>query len=174
MSAEQQRNMMGALKSFDVSDFNSYDGLGKQSMMNFLNKKLKSYNLQTIENTNQYGIDLLTVNVYNKVVHCWEIEVRYGNWQGDVVFPYKEINCIERKDYQWRKDDEFLKNIPIPLANGYKVTYVQLNRECTRAVMIDSENILKYPLKIWDNRKSKGEYVRQVPISETVQVKLIK
>jgi len=164
--------MVGALKAFDRADHGVYDNKGKDAMMSFLNKKLSKYNLRTIENPNQYGIDLLTLNSLDKVVHCWEIEVRHGNWQGDIDFPFREINCIERKDYQWRKEKEFTDKIPFALASDYKVSYVQLNKECTRAVMIDSDTILKYPLKQWSNRKAEGEYVRQVPIKETVQVKL--
>jgi hypothetical protein len=172
MNVEQQRKMVGALKKFDSSDHRNYDSKGKEAMIKFLNRKLVNFELKTIENTNTYGIDLLTINKNNKVVHCWEIEVRHGNWQGDIAFPFREINCIERKDYQWRKETEFVNKIPFDLANNYKVTYVQLNKDCTRAVFIDSDTILKYPLKQWANRKADGEYVRQIPISETVQVKI--
>jgi hypothetical protein len=170
MFVEQKRNMVGSLKSFDVNDHKQYDSKGKLAMMDFLNRKLK--NFKTIENPNNYGIDLLTINEYNKVVHCWEIEVRHGNWQGDINFPFREINCIERKDYQWRKDQELFDKIPMETINDMKVSYVQLNKECNRAVIIDSTTILKYPLKPWSNRKGFGEYVRQVPISETLQVKI--
>ena len=48
--------------------------------------------------------------------------------------------------------------------------YVQLNKECTRAAIINGDTVLKYPLIPWRNRKATGEYVRQVPISEVVQV----
>ncbi len=172
MSVNEQRKMMGTLKAFDKSEHNVYDNKGKEAMIKILNKKLSEYDLKTIENPNEYGIDLLTVNKLNKVVHCWEIEVRHGNWQGDISFPFREINCIERKDYQWRRDPEFLKKIPFEMADKYKISYVQLNKECTRAVIIDSDTILKYPLKQWANRKANNEYVRQVPISETVQIKI--
>ena len=172
MSVEQNRKMLGALKKFDSVDHGTYDTKGKEAMLKFLNGKLAKHELKTIENPNKYGIDLLTLNKYNKVIHCWEIEVRHGNWQGDVPFPFREINCIERKDYQWRKEKEFIDKIPFELSDEYKVSYVQLNKECTRAVMIDGDTILKYPLKQWANRKAEGEYVRQVPIKETVQVKL--
>lgn len=172
MNVNEQRNMMGTLKAFDRSEHNVYDTKGKEAMIKLLNRKLSKFDLKTIENPNQYGIDLLTVNSLNKVVHCWEIEVRHGNWQGDISFPFREINCIERKDYQWRRDNEFLKKIPLEMANNYKVSYVQLNKECTRAVIIEGDTILKYPLKQWANRKATNEYVRQVPISETVQIKI--
>ena len=128
--------------------------------------------MKSIENPNQYGIDLLTLNEYDMVVCCWEIEVRHGNWYGDVKFPFSEINCIERKDYQWRKDFSFIDKIPFKLANNFKVSYVQMNRECNRVVLIDSETILKYPLKPWANRKANNEYVRQVPIDKTVQIRI--
>jgi hypothetical protein len=172
MNVEKQRGMMGSLKAFDRNEHGIYDSKGKDAMLKFLNEKLSSKGWKTIENPNNYGIDLLTLNSLGKVIHCWEIEVRYGNWQGDIKFPFREINCIERKDYQWRKDESFEKKIPFELANEYKVTYVQLNRECTRAVLIEGDKILEYPLKQWANRKSNNEYVRQVPITETVQVKI--
>jgi len=172
MTVENKRKMIGALKPFDETDYGTYDSFGKKSMMTFLNRKLEKFNLRTIENPNNYGIDLLTMNVHDKVVHCWEIEVRHGNWKGDIDFPFREINCIERKDYQWRKEQEFLNKIPFDIKDNFKVTYVQLNKECTRAVLIDSEMILQYPLKQWANRKYQGEYVRQVPISKTVQLKI--
>lgn len=170
MSIEVQRNMKGSLKSFDKASYDAYDSKGKIAMLEFLNRKLK--NLKSIENPNQYGIDLLTLNEFDKVVGCWEIEVRHGNWKGDVKFPFSEINCIERKDYQWRKDDSFIRKIPYSLANNYKVTYVQMNRECNRIVMIDGDTILKYPLRPWANRKADNEYVRQVPIDKTIQVRI--
>lgn len=172
MNIENKRNMVGTLKKFDREDHGVYDSKGKDAMLKFLNGKLSKMKLRTVENPNEYGIDLLTLNESDEVIHCWEIEVRHGNWQGDIEFPFREINCIERKDYQWRKEEEFLRKIPFKLSKDFKVSYVQLNKECTRAVMIDSDTILKYPLKQWNNRKATGEYVRQVPIKETVQVRL--
>ena len=171
MNVEHRRSMVGSLKSFDKTDHSLYDNKGKQAMMEFLNRKL---NFKTVENPNEYGIDLLTLNEFGKVIYCWEIEVRHGNWQGDIDFPFREINCIERKDYQWRKDKELFDKIPFDTVLDLKVSYVQLNKECTRAVIIDGDTILNYPLKSWPNRKGTNEYVRQVPISKTVQVRLAK
>lgn len=139
--------------------------------MRFLNsnQKMIELGLKTIENQNIHGIDLLTLNQDGEVVHCWEIEVRHGNWKGHIRFPFNEINCIERKDCQWRRESGFIKNIPHPLAPNYRVTYVQLNRECTRAVCIEDSTILNYAPIPWANRKAEGEFVRQVPISMTAQ-----
>ena len=170
MSVESERRMKGSLKKFDSGEHNVYDVKGKDAMMAYLNRRFPKY--KTIENPNKHGIDLLTLNDDERVVACWEIEVRYGNWSGDIKFPFSEINCIERKDYQWRKEFSFTEKIPFKLAVGYEVTYVQLNKECTRAVLIKSTTILKYPLKPWANRKADNEYVRQVPIGETVQLKI--
>jgi len=171
MKIEQKRNMMGTLKEFDKNEHSLYDSKGKQAMIKYLNSTLD--NIYTnIENPNNYGIDLLTLDKDNKVIYCWEIEVRYGNWYGDRPFPFREINCIERKDYQWRRDKSFLDKIPYDMADEYKVCYVQMNKECNRAVIIDGDDILKYPLKQWANRKADNEYVRQIPISNTIQVNL--
>lgn len=172
MSVAQSRNMMGVLKKFDRIDHLEYDQKGRDAFRDFLAYAFISKPWRTIDNPNKHGIDLLTLNEANQVIHCWEIEVRHGNWQGDVKFPFGEINCIERKDHQWRRDVSFISKIDYDLADKYKVHYVQLNRECTRAVIIDGNTILKYPLKPWRNRKADGEYVRQVPITETIQVKL--
>ena len=170
-SIESSRGMSGALKSFDKSEHNVYDAKGKNAMISVLNKHYPQY--KNIQNPNTFGIDVLTLNNTGKVVGCWEVEVRHGNWQGDVPFPFREINCIERKDYQWRRNQEFLDKIPYEMADKYKVYYVQMNKECTRAVIIDGDIILNYPLKNWKNRKADGECVRQVPISKTIQIKLV-
>ena len=169
---EEQRNMVGTLKSFDRQEHMIYDSKGKDAVMRFANRVLKERSLKTIENPDKYGIDLLTLNNKQEVVACWEVEVRHGNWKGDVRFPFKEINCIERKDHQWKREKSFTDKIPYKLADKYKIYYVQLNKECTRMVVIDADKILDYPLKQWHNRKSAGEYVRQIPITETVQTKV--
>ena len=169
---EEQRNMVGTLKSFDRQEHGIYDSKGKDAVMRFANRILKGRGLKTIENPDKYGIDLLTLNDKQEVVACWEVEVRHGNWKGDVRFPFKEINCIERKDHQWKREKSFTDKIPYKLADKYKIYYVQLNKECTRMVVIDADKILDYPLKQWHNRKATGEYVRQVPITETVQTKV--
>jgi hypothetical protein len=169
-SIESSRGMFGALKSFDNTEHQIYDTKGKDAMISVLSKNYPQY--KNIENPNTFGIDVLTLNNSGKVVRCWEVEVRHGNWKGDVSFPFREINCIERKDYQWRRDQEFLDKIPYEMADKYKVYYVQMNRECTRAVIIDGDIILDYPLKEWRNRKADGECVRQIPISKTIQIKL--
>jgi hypothetical protein len=174
MSVADKRGMMGVLKSFDYSDHQQYDQLGRDAMRKFIDKAFEGKNLRTIDNPDKHGIDLLTLNDKDEVVHCWEIEVRHGNWKGDVKFPFSEINCIERKDHQWRREKSFTSKIPFKLAEKYGVSYVQLNKECTRAVVIDSRIILNYPLKPWSNRKAQGEYVRQVPIGECIQVRLNK
>ena len=166
-----QRGMMGTLKQFDSASHAVYDTKGKEAMIKFLNDTIPTQ-FRTIENPNEYGIDLLTLNEFDKVVYCWEIEVRHGNWRGDVKFPFNEINCIERKDYQWRKDQKMLDQIPYKMNSEYDVFYVQMNDLCNRAVVIEGNKILQHNLKPWANRKADGEYVRQVPINETTQIKL--
>lgn len=174
MSVAENRGMVGTLKKFDVYDHNQYDKLGRDSLKNFLNKDKTFSQWRTIDNPNIYGIDLLTLDENDNVLYCWEVEVRHGNWQGDRPFPFSEINCIERKDHQWRKEKSFTSKIPYNLSDKCDVYYVQLNKECTRAVFIKSDKILEKPLKQWNNRKSSGEYVRQVPISETLQTKIMR
>jgi hypothetical protein len=172
VSVEEQRGMKGALKSFDRQEHMIYDDKGKDAVIRYVDRILDGKGLTTIENPNAYGIDVLTLNSKEEVVAAWEVEVRHGNWKGDVKFPFRDINCIERKDHQWKREKTFTDKIPYTLAKNCKVYYVQLNKECTRLVVIDADKILKYPLKAWSNRKASGEYVRQVPISETLQSKV--
>lgn len=166
-----KRKMLGSFKSFDFSEHKNFDKKGKDAFINYLNKTKKDEQ-KHIENPNKYGIDILSLNSNNEVIFCWEIEVRHGNWKGDIDFPFKEINCLERKDHQWKRSPEFIKNIPYKMAKDYDVWYVQMNDICTKAVLINSIIILDYPLKQWSNRKIEGEFVRQVPIEKTKQLKL--
>ena len=166
-----QRQMLGEIKRFDAGDHAKYDELGKVALLTYLNANLKA-DVRTIPNPNKYGIDLISLDKDDKVRYAWEVEVRYGNWSYDTEFPYKEINCIERKDYLWRKDNEFSKKIPYQIHPSCIVYYVQLNKLCNRAVVIRDSIILEYPLKPWVNRKADNEYVRQVPLDQCVQIKL--
>jgi hypothetical protein len=170
MNQAKERNMRGTLKSFDQLEHKVYDSKGKDAILGYLPAFYDDPSLRHIENPDEHGIDVLTLNQNDEVVACWEVEVRHGNWRGNRPFPFREINCIERKDHQWRRAETFTSKVPYKFADQYKVFYVQLNKECTRAAIIEGDTVLKYPLKPWRNRKASGEYVRQVPISEVVQV----
>ena len=163
------RNMKGVIKKFSKPDYDRNDRRGREALKPFLNKLTK---LRTIDNPNKIGIDLLTLNSKDQVVACWEVEVREGNWLKDTLFPFSTINCIERKEYQWRKEQEFLDKIPFELHKDCKVFYVQMNNLVNRCVIIDSSIILKHKLIPWKNRKSEDEYVRQVPVSLCKQYKI--
>ena len=165
------RNMRGVIKPFDSADHSRNDQRGRDMFRRFLNRLHKTGN-RTIDNPDRYGIDLLTLTPDDVVVRAWEIEVREHNWKGDVPFPFREINCIERKEYLWRKDKEFYDKIPFSVDTDCQVMYVQINDACTRAVIIPGSVVLKYPLKPWSNRKCDGEYVRQVPVEKTIQVNI--
>jgi hypothetical protein len=166
------RKMTGVIKQFDAVNHTINDKKGRNAFSKFLNLLHKNGN-KTVDNPNPYGIDLLTLNSENVVIKAWEIEVREQNWKGDIPFPFSEINCIERKEYMWRREKEFYDKIPFSVDKACEVLYVQLNDICTRAVIIPSTTILKYRLKPWANRKCSGEYVRQVPIDKTIKVRLI-
>lgn len=169
MTVKENRGMSGELKKFDRDEHNIWDIRGKNAAIEFFGKSLKSKNLRVIENPNEHGIDILVVNDKDVVVSALEIEVRHGNWQGDIKFPFDEVNCIERKEYLWRKDQELFDKIPMKAHPNMKVYYVQMNDLCNRFVIIDGAKVLQYDKKRWDNRKAKGEYVRQVPIEECIQ-----
>ena len=170
MNQAQKRNMKGTLKGFNRKEHQIYDTKGKNAILEYLPKLFRDPSLKHIENPNEHGIDVLTLNDDNEVVACWEVEVRHGNWRGNRPFPFREVNCIERKDHQWRKAETFRSKVPFEFAEEYRVFYVQLNKECTRAAIINGDTVLEYPLKPWRNRKATGEYVRQVPIEKVVQV----
>lgn len=163
--------MIGTTKPFDKADHDTYDKKGKDAFLKHLSKALPA-GYQAVENPNQYGIDILVISPSNIVVLACDVEVRYGNWKGNIDFPFSKINCIERKDHLWKKDDNFLNRIPFQIAKGCRVYYVQLNNECTKAVLIDGQTILQKELIPWNNRKMTGEYVRQVPLEETKQIDL--
>lgn len=170
MNIAQSRKMVGSIKKFDRQDHILNDDAGRSAFKAFLNKTFSKY--RTIDNPNAYGIDLITLNEKDEVVFCWEIEVRRENWKGNIKFPFSDINCIERKEYMWRKEPELSQKIPYKMAANCKVYYVQLNDLCNRAVVIDGDMILQYDLKPWRNRKSDNEYVRQVPVQKTMQIRL--
>lgn len=171
MTVAKQRKMKGKIKSFDKDCHKKNDVIARNAFSNFLNR-LRSNSTKIIENPDKYGIDLLTLNEDGIVTRAWEIERREENWKGDVPFPFPTINCIERKEYMWRREKEFYDKIPFPVDSACEVLYVQLNDLCTRAVIIPGSVVLKYRLKPWHNRKSDNEYVRQVPIEKTFQVRL--
>jgi hypothetical protein len=171
MDAQSQRNMTGVLKEFDRTSHGKNDTLGKDALITYLKRTIPEYT--HIENPDEYGIDVLSINKSGEVIACWEVERREKNWVGDVTFPFRDINCLERKDHQWNKAPTFTKHINYPLHTDYSVYYVQMNDLCTRIAVIDGDVVLKYPLKEWRNRfVANGEYVRQVPITEVHQYKI--
>jgi hypothetical protein len=170
MSAVMSRGMVGSMKTFDASSHRKNDPLAKNAMLDFLKKTMPDF--QHLENPDVHGIDLLTLN-NGEVIACWELERREKNWVGDVTFPFRDINCLERKDHQWRKAPTFTKHIDFPLADNYGVYYVQMNDLCNRIAIIDGDVVLQHELKEWRNRfVPEGEFVRQVPISKINQYKI--
>ena len=167
-----KRKMSGKIKKFDKEEHAIWDTKGKNAIIDFLNKGLSKKNLKAIENPDEHGIDVLVLNENQVVVSAFEVEVRYGNWKGDVKFPFGEINCIERKEYMWRKEKELFDKIPFKCGSHMKVYYAQLNNLCNRMVLIESHKVLQYDKKPWRNRKSDNDFVRQVPIEECVQYRM--
>jgi hypothetical protein len=165
-----QRGMTGTLKKFDGNVYRKNDTVAKNAFLKYLVELMPEF--EHIENPDVHGIDLLTLQD-GLVVACWELERREKNWVGDITFPFGDINCLERKDHQWRKAPTFTRHIDKPLAEDYNVYYVQMNDLCTRVAIIDGDTVLQHPLKEWRNRfVPEGEYVRQVPISKITQYKI--
>lgn len=98
--------------------------------------------------------------------------MREWNWQGDIPFPFPTMNCLERKEYMWRRDQEFYDKIPFSVDSKCEVLYVQLNNLCNRAVIVPGTMILRHRLKPMQSHKNTGEYIRQVPVERTMCVKL--
>jgi hypothetical protein len=163
--------MIGSLKPFDEEEHNKWDKKGKDALIARLKYRITDVPFH-IENPNKFGIDVLSLNADKKVIAAWEVEVRHENWKGDIDFPFKTINCIERKDCLWKKEQKLFKNVPFKFANNFLVKYVQMNNLCTRAVVLDSNVILEYDLVPWNNRKASNEYVRQVPLSRAIESSL--
>lgn len=173
MTVSKNRQMQGTIKKFNKQEHSMFDDKAKKVWLDYLNNvRYKDKNIKTIENPNIHGIDLISLNADGKVCFAWELEVRAGNWKGNVSFPFNSINCIERKDYQWRKDKEFIEKLaPFELADDCLVLYVQFNDLCNRAVVIEGDVILKQKLIPWSNRYvQNGEFVRQVPIRLTKEI----
>jgi len=163
-----ERNMKGTIKPFDAQLHDLTDKKGKLAFLSWLaNTETKS-----IENPNQYGIDILSLDDEDRVIHAWEIEVRVKNWKYDGPFPYSTINCLERKEYMWRKGPEFKAKIPFDIHDKCLVSYVQLNKDCTRAVIVPGDVILDYPKVRTTNRFNTVEYVRQVPAVKAIHRRL--
>lgn len=171
MLIAQERNMTGVIKPFDQDSHDRTDQFGKNSFINYVNRFHRN-GLRTIENPDRYGIDLLTLNTNNIVVRAWEIEVREDYWISDTSFPDKTVNCIERKEHLWRKDSSFYSHIPYEVDDACETVYVQMNRLGTRAVIIPGNLVLKYRKKLWPNKFSKKEFVRQVPLDKVIQIRL--
>ena len=170
MSEKYRRNMVGVIKSFDRASHDKNDDIAKKAMIKFLDKHLP--HCKNIENPDVHGIDVLSL-CDGEVVACWEVERRAAFWKGNSPFPFSEVNCLERKDHQWRKESTFTSHINFPISNDCMVCYVQMNDICSRIAIIDGDVVLKHKLTEWSNRYVKsGEYVRQVPISEALQYEI--
>lgn len=170
--ASVSRDMRGGIKRFDKNLHALTDKKGKTAFLSYLDTIYLASGHRNIENPNRYGIDVLTLNSDDQVVNAWEIEVRLCNWVGDLPFRYSSMNCLERKEYMWRKTKEFVDKIPFKVHNDCKVTYVQLNNLCNRAAMVDGDVILEYPRVRTVNKFRTEEYVRKVPINRVTQIKL--
>jgi hypothetical protein len=169
---EKKRSMRGNIKPFSNHMHAVTDNQGKNALLSYL--KRNKIGFRNVSNDNRHGIDVLTLNNNDEVVMAWEVEVRNGAWKNDYNFPFRTINCIERKEYMWRKDEEFTNKIPYKVADNCSVYYVQMNKNCKRAVILDSKTILEYPLVRSFNKYAEQhnivEYVRQVPSKEAVHV----
>ena len=169
---EKNRSMRGNIKPFSNHMHSVTDNQGKNALLSYLDRNKIGF--KNVSNPNRHGIDVLTLNDQDEVVIAWEVEVRNGAWKFDSNFPYSTINCIERKEYMWRKEEEFSNKIPYKIADNCNVYYVQMNKNCNRAVMLEGETILKYPLVRSFNKYAEQhnitEYVRQVPSKEATNI----
>lgn len=173
----KNRAMKGTIKKFNLKDFIINDNKGKLFALNILKEKKlqKDFHLENcfiIENSNKYGIDLLAIKD-NIIIAAFEVEMRSNIWKGDKDFPFKEIKCLERKEYQWRKSEEFLKKLPKEyiVSENLKTYYMQINNLGNRAVIINGQDIFKYPLKHWKTN-FQNEYARAVLLNDCYLVRL--
>jgi hypothetical protein len=135
-------------KKFDKKLHEENDKKGKEFAVKIIQKIYPNYNI--VEGS-KFGVDLKVVDPKDCTVHREiEIEVR-SNWSGDLDFPFDTVNIPERK----RK-----------FFNGL-CTYVSINKNLNRCLLIKDEDILKSPLVENSNKYvASGERFFKVPISK--------
>mgnify|MGYP003522077913 FL=1 len=175
----KMRDMKGTIKKFNIQSHRVNDKKGKVFALQILNQsqvliqKLGLENCNFIENENRYGIDLLAINNNNEIIAAFEVEMRTNIWKGDTDFPFSEIKCLERKEYQWRKTEEFFQKIPSKYNyhKDIKTYYMQLNDIGNRSVIISGDEILKNKLVPWKTNVT-NEYARAVPLARCINVRI--
>ena len=123
-------------KPFNKKNHKANDKPAKDVVIEFL----KSKGLDAIENTNDYGIDLL--------VSRYEVE-RRQIWVDE--FPYRTVHIPARKA-------KFLK---------FPIIYAVVNKGFNKIMLCSSAVIRKYPkIEVPNRSVPEGEYFYDVPIKE--------
>ena len=172
MSVRIKRKMEGAIKPFDQKLHDELDKKGRDAFCQYLNN-IHIPNKKTIHNNVERGIDLLTLDSDDKVMCAWEIEVKKEkSWNNQEVFPHERVHCLTRKDYQWRKDQEFYDLIPYNVSPDCSVYYIILNYHCTKAVLLRPNLILRYRPVYVQNELGKNEFFRRIPVEKVLHLDL--
>jgi hypothetical protein len=137
-------------KPFSPSLYKKDDG-AKELVIEWLS----SQDITAWVNPDQYGIDLLSKDMYG-VEHSWEVEVKH-NWKGD-QFPFSSVHFSGRKK-------KFLKDPD-------SVSFVMLNHELTHALIIKGYILAKSQLVTKDTIYTTNEKFIEVPVEKGSIVRL--
>lgn len=161
--------MYGTLKKFDPELYRITDKVSRMAVQQMLTTKLPQ--LTHIDNPNQYGIDLLSVDEHGKVVYAWEVENRLGVWKEHRKnFPFSSVNCIERKiDMMQNWVYKIGKDLQVD--SNARPFYVQTRSDNKRCIIVAGAKVIAFgEYRVdWKNKYVNDgilEKVAQVPVSE--------
>ena len=138
---------MGKRKKFDRKLFEEND----RKARGIAKKFLEDAGYKAIDNPKKYGPDLI-VTKNDEVRGFVECEIKRV-WKGK-DFPYESVQFPERKGKYVFKNDE-------------PVTFLMLNEDCSRMLLVDGNDVVDSPLVEVSNRFIRaGEYFYQVPCSK--------
>ena len=135
----------GTRKPFEQSVFNQTDDIAKTTGIQLYNTLFN--NVDTRENPDPYGIDLLIHNKEtNEIIGAAEVEIKLV-WEGK--FKYKSLHFPERKS-------KFIAG---------STYFTVFDKHLTQCFIVTGETLAKSRLKEVKNYKIKeGEYFFDVPI----------
>jgi hypothetical protein len=125
--------MKGEYKTFDKKLFQQNDPKSRDVVKTFLNKK----GIEVKDNSNQYGIDLISINGNIK----FEVERRLV-WNR-YEFPFNEVNLLERKTKFFTESNTY---------------YIIVSKDYTRIGIINNSDIKKYMTET-NLKESKNKFV---------------
>jgi len=140
---------MGVHKRFDKKLFEENDKKAKGIAIKYY--KDLGYNIE--ENSKRYGPDLLLHDKDNKFIGYVECEKK-NVWK-EYEFPYDSVQFPERKKKYVLTNQDCI------------VTFFMVNKECSRALIVDGNDLINSPLEEVSNKYiRKGEYFFKVDLKK--------